>query len=189
MSISTEAVELTRDCEVVQIPAGHKVKLVKGTKAVITQSLGGSYTLLVPSFGGLFSLSGSDADAIGKEVVPMAQSAAATEGPISREELEKRVWEQLKACYDPEIPVNIVDLGLVYQMDLSKLPDNAYRVDVKMTLTAPGCGMGRAIAADAQAKLSRLPRVREANVEIVWNPPWNRDMISPEGKKRLGILL
>jgi probable FeS assembly SUF system protein SufT len=188
MSISTEPVELTRDCEVIQIPAGHKVKLVKGTKAVITQSLGGSYTLLVPSFGGLFSLSGSDADAIGKEVMPISQPEAMAEGPINREELEKRVWEQLKTCYDPEIPVNIVDLGLVYKMDLSGLADNAYRVDVKMTLTAPGCGMGRAIAADAQAKLSHLPGIKQATVEIVWNPPWNRDMISTEGKKKLGIL-
>jgi probable FeS assembly SUF system protein SufT len=187
MSITTESVELIRDCEVIQIPAGHKVKLVKGTKAVITQSLGGSYTLLVPSFGGLFSLSGSDADAIGKEVVPMPQPEAIAEGQVGREELEKRVWEQLKTCYDPEIPVNIVDLGLVYKMELFELPGNAYKVDVKMTLTAPGCGMGRMIATDAQAKLSRLPGVKQANVEIVWNPPWNRDMISPDGKKRLGI--
>jgi probable FeS assembly SUF system protein SufT len=185
MTISTESVELSRDCEVIQIPAGHKVKLVKGTKAVITQSLGGSYTLLVPSFGGLFSLSGSDADAIGKEAATTAQTQA--HGPTSREGLEKQVWEQLKTCYDPEIPVNIVDLGLVYNMELSELPDNAYKVDMKMTLTAQGCGMGKMIAADAQAKLSRLPGIKAANVEIVWNPPWNRDMISPEGKKKLGI--
>ncbi len=186
MGISTEPVELTRDCEVVQIPAGHKVKLVKGTKAVITQSLGGSYTLLVPSFGGLFSLSGSDADAIGKEAATAQPETP--EGPVGRDELEKRVWEQLKACYDPEIPVNIVDLGLVYNMDLAELPGGAFRVDVKMTLTAPGCGMGQAIAADAQVKLSRLPGVKHASVEIVWSPPWNREMISPEGKKKLGIV-
>lgn len=187
MSISAESVELTRDCEVIQIPAGNKVKLVRGTKAVITQSLGGSYTLLVPSFGGLFSLPGCDADAIGKEVMA-PQPEAPVSGPLGREALEKRVWEQLKTCYDPEIPVNIVDLGLVYKMELTELPDHAYKVDVKMTLTAPGCGMGRAIAADAQAKLSRLSSVKGANVEIVWNPPWNRDMISPEGKKKLGII-
>jgi metal-sulfur cluster biosynthetic enzyme len=107
---------------------------------------------------------------------------------MSREALEKKIWEQLKGCYDPEIPVNIVDLGLVYNMDLSELSGGAYKVDVKMTLTAPGCGMGRAIAADAQTKLSRLSGVKQANVEIVWNPPWNRDMISPEGKKKLGIV-
>jgi probable FeS assembly SUF system protein SufT len=187
MGISTEPVEFTRDCEVVQIPAGHKVKLVKGTKAVITQSLGGSYTLLVPSFGGLFRLAGSDADAIGKEVV-ITPHETMPKGPVKREELEQWVWEQLKTCYDPEIPVNIVDLGLVYDMNLSELPGSVYRVDVKMTLTAPGCGMGRAIAADAQAKISRLPGVQQASVEVVWNPPWNRDMISPEGKKKLGIV-
>ena len=187
MSITTESVELSRDCEAVQIPAGNKVTLVKGTKAVITQSLGGTYTLLVPSFGGLFRLSGSDADAIGKGVTA-AQPGATAEGPLGRDELEKQIWEVLKTCYDPEIPVNIVDLGLVYKMELSELPGNDYKVDMKMTLTAPGCGMGRAIAADAQTKLSHLPGVKQANVEIVWNPPWNRDMISPEGKKRLGIL-
>ena len=186
MSILTEPVELTRDCDVVQIPEGHKVKLVKGTKAEITQSLGGSYTLMVPSFGGLFRLSGGDADAIGKEML-ITHPETTTEAPIGRDDLEKRVWDQLKTCYDPEIPVNIVDLGLVYHMEPSELSGGGYKVDVKMTLTAQGCGMGQSIAADARAKLSRLPGIKEANVEIVWNPPWNRDMISPEGKKKLGI--
>ncbi len=188
MSIITEDVELARDCEAIQIPAGHKVVLVKGTKATITQALGGSYTLHVPSFGGLFQISGQDADAIGKK-----QALSGTPGTVQVEEqvdpvtLEKRVWEQLKTCFDPEIPVNIVDLGLIYGMQISPLSDGGYRVDVKMTLTAQGCGMGRFIAADAQAKLLRLPGVGQAHVEVVWDPPWTRDRISPEGKARLGI--
>ena len=189
MSTTAEQVELSRDCEAIQIPAGHKVTLAKGTKAIITQSLGGSYTLDVPSFGGLFRVAGKDADAVGKAVteVPPPATGHPSEIPAGRETLEKQVWEQLKTCYDPEIPINIVDLGLVYDMRISALPGGASRVDVKMTLTAQGCGMGRSIAADAQEKLIRLPGVKEAQVDIVWSPPWNRDMISPEGKAKLGI--
>jgi len=189
MSTTAEQVELSRDCEAIQIPAGHKVMLVKGTKAIITQSLGGSYTLHVPSFGGLFRIAGNDADAVGKPVTAAPQTATASpsEGLAGRDSLEKQVWDLLKTCYDPEIPINIVDLGLVYDMRISTLPEETSRVDVKMTLTAQGCGMGRSIAADAQEKLLRLAGVKEAQVEIVWSPPWNRDMISPEGKAKLNI--
>ena len=189
MSTTAEQVELSRDCEAVQIPAGHKVTLVKGTKAIITQSLGGSYTLHVPSLGGLFRIAGKDADAVGKPVTaaPHPETASPSEGAAGRESLEKQVWEQLKTCYDPEIPINIVDLGLVYDLRISALPEGTSRVDVKMTLTAQGCGMGGSIGADAQGKLLRLPGVKEAHVEIVWSPPWNRDMISPDGKAKLGI--
>jgi probable FeS assembly SUF system protein SufT len=179
--MSTERVELSRDCEAVQIPAGHTVLLPKGTVAVVTQSLGGSYTLQVPSFGGLYRITGNDADAIGKEVVA-AQAATSGEGT-----LEAQVWEQLKTCYDPEIPVNIVDLGLVYDMQISPLSDGTTRVDVKMTLTAPGCGMGTSIALDARQKLLSLPGVEEADVEVVWDPPWSPQMISPEGRQLLGM--
>ncbi len=182
--MSAEQVELGRDCEVIQIPAGIGVTLPKGTVAIVTQSLGGSYTLQVPSFGGLYRLPGKDGDAIGKEVgVAQATSEAA---PTS-DDLELRVWEQLKTCYDPEIPVNIVDLGLVYDMQIARLPDGANRVDVKMTLTAPGCGMGASIAYDARMKLLGVPGVEEAEVELVWDPPWSPQMISPEGRQLLGM--
>ena len=178
--MSTEQVELSRDCEVVQIPAGHSVTLPKGTVAIITQSLGGTFTLQVPAYGGLFRLSGKDGDAIGKEAVsPQATSSADT--------LEAQVWEQLKTCYDPEIPVNIVDLGLVYDMQVAPLSDGASRVAVKMTLTAQGCGMGASIAHDARMKILDLPGVDEADVEIVWDPPWSAQMISPEGRQLLGM--
>jgi len=181
--MSTERVELSRDCEAVQIPAGHTLTLPKGTTAFITQSLGGTYTLQVPTYGGLYRIAGKDADALGKEVAPQA----ADTGAAAPADLEAQVWEQLKSCYDPEIPVNIVDLGLVYDMQISTLPDGANRVDVKMTLTAPGCGMGTTIALDARHKLLDLPSVEEADVEVVWDPPWSPQMISPEGRQLLGM--
>ncbi len=178
--MSTEQVELSRDCEVVQIPAGHSVTLPKGTVAIITQSLGGTFTLQVPRYGGLFRLPGKDADAIGREVIaPPATSSA--------DNLEAQVWKQLKTCYDPEIPVNIVDLGLVYDMQVAPLADGQSRVDVKMTLTAQGCGMGASIAHDARMKILDLPGVEEADVELVWDPPWSPQMISPEGRQLLGM--
>jgi probable FeS assembly SUF system protein SufT len=181
--MSTERVELSRDCEAIQIPAGHTITLPKGTAGFITQALGGTYTLQVPSYGGLYRIAGTDADALGKDVVaPIAAVPAGTAA-----DLEAEIWKQLKTCYDPEIPVNIVDLGLVYDMQISQLPDGASRVDVKMTLTAPGCGMGTTIALEARQKLLGLAGVEEADVEVVWDPPWSPQMISPEGREKLGM--
>ena len=177
-----ERVELTRDVDAVEIPAGQAQVLEKGTDAFITQSLGGTYTLHVPAYGGLFRIDGKDADALGKEVTTAPAARAEGGGDI-----ERQVWEQLKTCYDPEIPVNIVDLGLVYDLRITSEPDGSSRVDVKMTLTAQGCGMGSSIAADAHRKLLMLPGVSAADVQIVWDPPWNPQMISPEGKERLGM--
>jgi probable FeS assembly SUF system protein SufT len=178
-----ERIELSRDCDAIEIPAGRTVHLKQGTTAFITQSLGGSYTVQVPSYGGLFRISGGDADAIGKSVA--ATTEATRDEPAS---LEQQIWEQLKSCYDPEIPVNIVDLGLVYDMQVRALPEGGQAVDVKMTLTAPGCGMGTVIAAEAQQRINGLPGVEEAHVEVVWDPPWSPQMISEEGKERLGML-
>ena len=177
-----ERVELSRDCEAVEIPAGRTIMLKKGAEAYVTQSLGGSYTVQVPSHGGLFRITGKDADAIGKPIVAAPDASGQAAG-----NLEQQVWLLLKSCYDPEIPVNIVDLGLVYDMQITPEAGGKSRVDVKMTLTAQGCGMGGSIAADARHKLLGLPEVSEANVEIVWDPPWNPQMITPEGKERLGI--
>jgi probable FeS assembly SUF system protein SufT len=179
-----EPIKLTRDCQVVAVPAGHTLMLPQGTEVMITQSLGGSYTLMVPSYGGLFRLSNRDADAIGHDARP--EASAASDQPLSGEELEKQVWSALKTCYDPEIPVNIVDLGLIYDMKIMQLPDGS-RVDVQMTLTAQGCGMGGSIAADARNKLLDLPGVVEADVQVVWDPPWTAEKISPEGRALLGI--
>jgi len=175
-----ERVELTRDVEAVQIPAGASATLEKGSVAFITQSLGGTFTVQVPAYGGLFRIEGRDADAIGKTPV------AADEEPTGGGDLEQQVWGVLRSCFDPEIPVNIVDLGLVYDMRITPEADQK-RIEVKMTLTAPGCGMGTSIAADARRKLLALPDVVEANVDLVWDPPWTPQMISPEGRERLGM--
>lgn len=171
------SVELTRDCEVVQIPHGTPTLLPKGTLVDITQTLGGTYTIYAG--GGLFRIVGKDADALG-----LAPTAEAEGGGALTEE---RIWQTLKTCYDPEIPVNIVDLGLVYSMEMTKLAEGSHRVGVKMTLTAPGCGMGPAIAGDAEQKLLSLDGVDEARVEIVWDPAWHQSMITPEGRRLLGL--
>ena len=186
MSYQTdEPIKLTRDCQVVAVPAGHTLMLPQGTEVMITQSLGGSYTLMVPSYGGLFRLSNHDSDAIGRETRP-TESAGASGQALTGEALEGEVWQALKTCFDPEIPVNIVDLGLIYDMQISQLNDGS-RIDVKMTLTAQGCGMGGSIAADARNKLLELRGVVEADVQVVWEPPWTPEKISPEGRNLLGI--
>ncbi len=177
-----ERVELARDCEAVQIPAGHTVTLEKGWEVVVTQSLGGTYTVQVPAYGGLFRIAGHDADAIGK---PVPAETAPPSGEAGGN-LEQHIWDALKTCYDPEIPVNIVDLGLVYDMRITP-EGEGNRVDVKMTLTAQGCGMGTSIAGDARHKLLALQGVTDATVEVVWDPLWNPQMISPEGRDRLGM--
>ena len=181
--LGSDAITLSRDAQVVAVPAGHTITLPKGTEVAITQALGGSYTLMVPTYGGLFRLSDKDGDAIGKEA--RAQAEASTV-PLEGEELEKEVWQRLKTCYDPEIPVNIVDLGLIYSMEISPV-EQGKRVDVKMTLTAQGCGMGGSIAADAQNKLLDIPGIKEADVQVVWDPPWSPEKISAEGRTLLGI--
>lgn len=177
-----ERVELTRECEGVQVPAGNKIMMEKGLEAFITQALGGTFTLQVPAYGGLFRVAGKDADALGKTPEDAGAVSAAGGG-----DLEAMVWEQLKTCFDPEIPVNIVDLGLVYGMEVKDAGDGTKKVEVKMTLTAQGCGMGASIATDARYKIMSLPGVSEADVDLVWDPPWTPQMISPEGRERLGI--
>jgi probable FeS assembly SUF system protein SufT len=174
------SVQLTRDCDAVQIPSGAPVTLPAGTPVDITQTLGGTYT--IHAQGGLYRIAASNADALGLPS-PGTEPDAAPAGPVD----EKLVWDALKTCYDPEIPVNIVDLGLVYDMHLEPLPAGNSLVSVKMTLTAPGCGMGATIAGDAQQKLLGLPGVEEAVVEIVWDPPWHQSMITEDGRKILGL--
>jgi len=180
------SVELTRDCEAVQIPIGSTLILPAGTSVDITQTLGGTYT--VRTMGGLYRIATKDGDALGiqPESSTLGEAVAnrtETKGPVD----DKQLWDTLKTCYDPEIPVNIVDLGLVYDMHVEPLPSGSNKVYVKMTLTAPGCGMGTVIAADAQQKLLYLPGVEDASVEIVWDPPWHQSMISAEGRRILGL--
>ncbi|MGH7814278.1 MAG: putative Fe-S cluster assembly protein SufT [Candidatus Binataceae bacterium] len=177
-----ERVELTRECEAIEIPAGNQVRLEAGLEVFITQTLGGTFTVNVPARGGLFRIASRDADALGK--TPEEANAPAAGGGGT---LEAMVWEQLKTCYDPEIPVNIVDLGLVYGMEIKDAPEGGKKIEIKMTLTAQGCGMGASISVDARQKLMGLPGVSDAEVDLVWDPPWNPQMISPEGRERLGI--
>jgi probable FeS assembly SUF system protein SufT len=176
---------LSRDLEAIQIPSGQKLMLEAGTKGVITQTLGGSYTIATPY--GLSRVAEKDIDALGLEKAPeqvKEKTAHSGNGTVS----EQDVWTQLKQCYDPEIPVNIVDLGLVYDCRLIKNDGGGTKVEVKMTLTAPGCGMGPAIAHDAQSKILSIDGVDEADVQLVWDPPWNQNMISEAGRMKLGMV-
>jgi len=179
---SVQSVTLSRDCNAVQIPAGNTVTLPAGTEVDITQTLGGSYT--IHALGSLFRVASKDADALGLNPDEAPSVAPGASGDAVSEEM---VWETLRTCYDPEIPVNIVDLGLVYDMGIEDLPTGNKKVFVKMTLTAPGCGMGATIAGDAQQKILMLPSVEDASVEIVWDPPWHQSMITPQGRRLLGI--
>jgi len=175
-------IQLSRDVDAVQIPSGSPITLPLGTAVMITQSLGGTYTVATQS--GLARIDAKDADALG--IDPDAEPAPKqrVEGPT-----EDAVWAQLKTVFDPEIPVNVVDLGLIY--DCSVLPSDAgsgSRVQGKMTLTAPGCGMGPTIAADARSKILTLEGIDEAEVELVWEPAWNQGMISEAGRMKLGLV-
>ncbi len=171
---------LTKDCPATAIPAGDKVVLRAGTSVFITQTLGGNVTVRTDQ--GLFRIARGETDAIGGYSA-QEEAAAAAGGEFS----EEAVWSALKTCFDPEIPVNIVDLGLVYDLAIEPTPAGRHRVEVKMTLTAPGCGMGPVIAEDARQKIAALPTVESAKVHIVWDPQWSPQMISDVGRKVLGI--
>jgi probable FeS assembly SUF system protein SufT len=180
---------LSREVIATQIPSGEKMPLSPGTRVFIHQTLGGSYT--VQTDFGLFRIDGKDGDAVGEASTSNIVTAATlTDGAPDPD----AIWGQLRQVFDPEIPVNIVDLGLVYSMDIEKqngpapTDDAAYKVNVAMTLTAPGCGMGPAIAEDAKSKILLVPGVSDADVRITWDPPWNQSMISEEGKMKLGLV-
>ena len=179
-----EEIKLTREVDAVQIPSGDTLTLPAGTPVFITQKLGGTFT--VATSQGLARISSQDSDALGidpgENQKQQAEAARLKDAP-----LEEQVWAQLKGVYDPEIPVDIVNLGLVYDCHIEEADDKR-TVLVKMTLTAPGCGMGPVIAADAQAKIMTLDGIDDAKVELVWDPAWNQEMISEEGKMKLGMV-
>ena len=174
---------LSRDVTATQIPSGDKAPLTAGSKVMIHQTLGGSFT--VQTDFGLFRIDAKDGDALGEQVADTTVKAATLADGAPD---PSAVWDQLRMVFDPEIPVNIVDLGLVYSMDVEKKDDGAFKVNVAMTLTAPGCGMGPAIAEDAKSKILLVPGVGDADVRITWDPPWNQSMISEEGKMKLGLI-
>ncbi len=179
---TNEPFSLARDVSAVVIPAGERITLREGTSGFITQALGGSFTVYVE--GNLFHIAGADADALGKELVePPAVPENATD-----EDIAEVIWQQLKTCYDPEIPINIVDLGLIYRFELIALPDGQRSVNVDMTLTAPGCGMGEILMQDAQEKIAIIPTIADVHVELVFDPPWNQSMMSDEARLQTGLM-
>ena len=177
-----EPVVVNRDVKAVLVPAGVEVKLRTGSVGYVTQALGGSFTVYVE--GNLFRVAGEDADAIGKErPTPLELPPDATDADV-----EKLAWQQLKTCYDPEIPVNIVDLGLIYSCVISGRADGTRSIAVRMTLTAPGCGMGEVLVQDIKEKLQQIPTVADTDVELVFDPPWNREMMSEAARLQTGMM-
>jgi probable FeS assembly SUF system protein SufT len=182
---TNEPITLSRNCEAIQIPSGQKVMLPVGTQVTVTQSMGGTYTV-VTGQGYMVRIQNKDADAIGKKAeASQAEKLTAAEGSA---DLEKLVWDQLKTCFDPEIPVNIVDLGLVYYCQVTPLPEGDNKVDVKFTLTAPGCGMGAVLIADMGSKILNLSGVKDIDVEVVFDPPWDLSMMSDAARIELGFM-
>jgi len=181
-----ELIELTRDVEAVAIPQGGPVTLREREKVYLIQTLGGSFTVQRDD-GQLVRVKGADADSIGKEVPKEARLYEKAKTTVEGQADEKAVWDVMKTCYDPEIPVNIVDLGLVYSCRLTPAEGGGTRVDVVMTLTAPGCGMADVIRDDVAQKIRVLPGVRDAYVDVTFDPPWNRDMMTDAAKLQLGM--
>lgn len=177
--MSSSIIILSRDVDALLIPSGAPIYLQQGTEVTITQELGDTFTVNI--YGNLARISGKDADALGKKVEKQI-----TELPEGMS-LEDAIWQQMKTCFDPEIPVNIVDLGLVYECRIEALSSGQHAVEIKMTLTAAGCGMGPVIASDVKQKILNLPRIQEVNVEIVFDPPWDRSRMSDAAKLQLGM--
>ena len=181
-SLSSEPFTLLRDCNAVMVPQGEVITLPAGQIGYITQALGGSFTVYVD--GNLFRIAGDDADALGKPPPEAIEVAA----DATNEDVEKLAWDQLRTVFDPEIPVNVVDLGLVYDLSLEQTAEGERKVYVKLTLTAPGCGMGDILVDDARTKLEMIPTIIEADVDLVFDPPWNHTMMSDAAKLETGML-
>jgi len=177
----SEPVTLARDCPAIMVPSGDEVILRRGSRGLITQALGGSFTVYLD--GNLFRISGENADALGKD--PVAPPELPPEAGIA--DVERLVWEQLKTCYDPEIPINVVDLGLIYECEVTSSDEGEHEVDIRMTLTAPGCGMGDVLVMDVRDKVELIPTVRAARVELTFDPPWNREMMSEAARLQTGM--
>jgi probable FeS assembly SUF system protein SufT len=181
-SHENEPFVISRDVNAVIVPAGEQVTLKAGQAGYITQALGGSFTLYVE--GNLFRLSGENADAIGRQVVrPPELPPNATE-----DDVRKLAWAQMRSCYDPEIPINVVDLGLIYECDVTPNADGTRSVRVRMTLTAPGCGMGEVLVQDVKEKVEIIPTVSSTDVELVFDPPWNQSMMSEAARLQTGMM-
>jgi probable FeS assembly SUF system protein SufT len=183
---SEKPIVVRRDCEAVMIPSGEKITLSRGSTVWLTQSLGGSYTVMTDR-GYMARIEGRDGDTIGESAVAQPQTSSVAPAALTREQVANQVWEQLRTCFDPEIPVNIVDLGLIYGCEVTQREGEGYKAQVKFTLTAQGCGMGQFLKRDIQNKLAAIPGIEEVDVQLVWDPPWNQSMISHGAKQQLGI--
>lgn len=181
-SRTSEPVKFERDCAAVLVPQGEQVTLPAGSVGYITQALGGSFTVFVE--GNLFRIAGADADALGKD----PPAALQLENEADDDAVEALVWKQLRTCFDPEIPINVVELGLVYDCDIERLEDGSRKVNIKMTLTAPACGMGDILVDDVRTKVEQVPTVSEADVDLVFDPPWNQSMMSDAARLETGML-
>ncbi len=191
----SEDVEITRDVEAVVIPAGNRILIPEGVTVTITQSLGGSYTVITPQ-GYMARVDGRDADALGKEPTAAPAPAAAAKpaesanggspAAVDAAELEKAIWDELRTIFDPEIPVNVVDLGLIYECKVAPAGHGS-SVEIAMTMTAPGCGMGDVLRGEAEDKISRLPGVDDVRVDIVWDPPWDMSRMTEAARLELGF--
>ena len=177
-----EVISLSRDCEVISVPYGEKETLKKGTEVQLMQAMGGSYTVYTSQ--GMFRISGNNGDAIGKEVEP----PPVIDEDISDSDFEEKVWEQMRTVYDPEIPINVVDLGLIYSCDIKKDSDDNFDIKVDMTLTAPGCGMADVLVEDIKERIYLLPRIQTVNVELVLDPPWSMEMMSEAARLEAGLI-
>jgi probable FeS assembly SUF system protein SufT len=185
MGFDRQEVVVSRDCPAVTVPYGSPVTIEAGCDATITQQLGGTYTVMVE--GNLYRIEGKDGDALGFE--PTEDVQHTHDGPITADLVEDAAWDVLSTCYDPEIPVDIVNLGLVYSLKVEPAgAPERFRIEMQMTLTAAGCGMGTMISDEARNKLLNIEGVDEAVVDLVWDPPWSRDMISEPAKLQLGLL-
>ncbi len=180
-----KGITLRRDCTAIMIPSGEKVTLKVGSSVWLTQSLGGSYTVMTDR-GYMARVDGYDGDALGL-TQPLEASPESLPGATNVENIEKGLWDRLRSCFDPEIPVNIVDLGLIYDCKVTALAGGGYKASVSFTLTAKGCGMGQFLKADIEHKLMTFPGVREVDVKLVWEPPWNHNRISGPAKQQLGM--
>jgi probable FeS assembly SUF system protein SufT len=180
--MSSSLTNLSRTVEVIEIPSGVVSTLGEGTSVRIMQSRGDSYTVWT-DYGQMYRIDGKDADALGLE----SSANAAAETHDAREFNEQMIWDVLKTVYDPEIPVNIVDLGLIYSCKITPLEENARKVDIQMSMTAPGCGMGNVLKADVEGRISRLPSVKEVHVEVVFDPPWDMSRMSEAARLQLGF--
>jgi probable FeS assembly SUF system protein SufT len=180
-----QPIVVKRDCEARMIPSGEKIILTSGSTVWMTQALGGSYNVMTDR-GYMVRIEGKDRDAIG--IAPAGGWKPSVSSVAKNpKDMEEEVWEQLRSCFDPEIPVNIVELGLIYHCSVEPLEGGGYRALVRFTLTAQGCGMGEVLKEDIEGKLQTLPGVRQVDVQLVWEPPWNQERMSPSARQQLGI--